>query len=148
MKILSNSSGSVTFTPDGAITATQWIKLGNLNLLADTYTVTVTVTAGSLVVDDMLLVRTADYLHVIELDRSEISTTDENEVRTAVLSDNHYVHGAMGGYSDLERQYLMMEMLLAEYNTAESLDAVFLAGDLGNFRLNAETTIDNGKVYH
>ena len=142
------SSGTVTFTATENITATQWISLGNLNLLADTYTITVTVEDGSFVVDDMVLVRTADYLRTIELDRSTISTTDKNEVRTAILSDNHYVHGELGGYGDLERQNLMIDMLLSEYNTAESLDAAFLAGDLGNFRLNATNTIDNGQIYY
>ena len=122
------SSGTVTFTATESITATQWLTLGNLNLLADTYTVTVTVEDGSLVIDDMTLVRTADYLRTIELDRSAISTTDANEVRTAILSDNHYVHGEMGGWGDLDRQNLMIDMLLSEYNTAESLDAAFLVG--------------------
>lgn len=142
------SSGTVTFTATENITATQWLTIGNLNLLADTYTITVTVEDGSFVVDDMVLVRTADYLRTIELDRSAISTTDANEVRTAILSDNHYVHGELGGIGDLDRQNLMLDMLLSEYNTAESLDAAFLAGDLGNFRLNATNTIENGQIYY
>ena len=122
------SPGTVTFTATENITATQWISLGNLNLLADTYTITVTVEDGSLVVDDMVLVRTADYLRTIELDRSAISTTEANEVRTAILSDNHYVYGEIGGIGDLDRQNLLSDLLRAEYTTAESLDAAVLAG--------------------
>ena len=141
------SSGSITFTATEDVNATQWFDLGNLNLLADTYTVTVTVADGSLAVDKLAFDHTADYLRVIELDRSAVSQTDANEVRVAILADNHYGTEA-GSTTNDSRQNELIDTLLYEYHTAESLDATFFAADFVSLRMNTGNTMANGQIYY
>ena len=68
-------------------------------------------------------------LEIFELEvHSETRSADEG--RVIFLSDAHFgSFGGIGGYTDAERQTIMIDKLIEEYNTDRSYDAVVFVGD-------------------
>ncbi len=136
---VTNAGDSLVYSFTETVGTTQLLSLGNLNLLADTYTVTITVSGGTLRLRELSLSVTGDYIRLIELD----SDTD----RIIVASDNHYASGNKQGLTDANAQRLFaLEMVNAK--NEGGLAAAFFAGDYTTTRLNANNFVVNGQVYH
>ena len=118
-----------------------------VNLLGDDYTVTVTVTGGTLYLTDIRLTYSGDYARIIDLSDKTVN----GNYRISVNSDNHYGSGNMQGISDADRQRLLVEKILGEKAAAATagtaLTASFFLGDFTTTRLGAQNTPTSG-IYH
>ncbi len=127
----SNPGDSFSFTVEGGSLADGFMTLDRFNLLSDMYDITVSVTAGSLSITELTLIREADYIRVIEI------PVVENE-KVVIASDNHYVRK-----NDAENQ-----TILANSIVSEQAGAAFFDGDFTTTRLDARDTIVNGQAYY
>ena len=136
------SEDGFTYTQVGNAYTSEFMLFGSLNLLSDTYTVTITVEDGTLAYSSLFLSRDGDYVRVIEIE------TEDNDVRVSANSDLHYAYGDnQKGYTMCERAELLANALADEKNNS-SLDAAFMLADYTMRRLNGVDTPAPSKVYY